>query len=214
MSSFSKSPLAFQSDEIHLHDEFRFDCGSCGNCCRGRTNEIPDTDIFISGPDLMRIAAYQKMSIQQLIDKNINISICFDSTLNLNVCRLKIRLDGSCSLFRKGRCTVYPARPRTCALFPISRGYSFLVDSRKNKAVFQKEQYIKMHPSPGYQCGSSSIYTVKKWLELNDVPEDDVEEKQWNGELAVLSEQAKRLRGPDQIFQHQAFQRLYLHWGI
>lgn len=80
-------------------DKFVFQCQMCGNCCRNRSESI-----LLSGADTFRIAKQLEMSVPATIDKYTTFGIGKDSKLPLLY--LRERLDGSCSLLRKGKCTV------------------------------------------------------------------------------------------------------------
>lgn len=206
MSRITQDPKTLGAHKIELNESFVFDCQACGNCCRGRTNSISGTDVFLSGPDVQRISRALKLPVSDMIDKYI---VTYnDPQLSLTVCRLRIRLNGSCRLLEHGKCAVYGSRPRTCALYPLGRSISFEVKGNK----YYKDEYVINEKEPGYQCGRSSSYTVREWLEQNKIPLEDLEDRKWHQRLLELSQVARRTHTSLRQFQKQAFDQLYTNW--
>lgn len=207
MSRFSQDPVTLGATPIALEDTFRFGCVGCGNCCRGRLDALATTSIFLSGPDLARAADHLALPRQALIEKYTTLHA--DEGLGLILCRLRIRPDGSCRFLTKGQCTIYPVRPRTCALFPLSRGIIFKVE--KGRSVYSHDEYCLSEREPAYKCTADQTYTAREWLDLNAVPVDDAADRAWFALLADCSlevRRAKDWRG----YQKAAFQKLYLDW--
>ena len=212
MSRMTKDPRSLGAIELGLEDSFHFWCSGCGNCCRGRTNDIADTNIFLSGPDVARISSFLGVSSREVLEKYALAYM--DEELGLTVYRLRARLDGSCSLLRGGRCTVYPARPRTCALYPLGRGMFFKL--HKWEIVFDTCRYsLNQDREPNYKCGKEAIYTVSDWLAQNGVPEDDEADKAWYERLTKLSMAGKDVKAADKPqFLTNALATLYFEWEM
>jgi hypothetical protein len=71
MSSFKQDPLSLGAQNIKIEDSFHFHCNGCGNCCRGRSNLISGTEIFLSGPDVWRIMEHTKLTFEELLEKTL-----------------------------------------------------------------------------------------------------------------------------------------------
>lgn len=185
MSGFTQDPKTLGAKELSIEDRFHFSCNACGNCCRGRTNQIKGTEIFLSGPDLWRISNLMKLSIEELIEKYV--SVYFDQDLKLNVCSLKFKYSGSCYFLKNGHCSIYDARPRTCSLYPLGR--AILINQIGKKFHFVGNQYTISEREPGYHCDylSGESYTVYEWLEKNNVPLEDIDDIKWFEEMAFYS---------------------------
>lgn len=211
MSRITQDPLSLGARKVELDEPFSFGCQACGNCCRGRTNSISGTDIFLSGPDVQRIAHALHNSVAEMIDKYI---VTYDDPdLGLTVCRLRIRLDGSCRLLTSGKCIVYDSRPRTCALYPLGRAIIF--EKRKNSFVYAHDEYVlNEEKDVGYQCERSTPHTVQEWLILNNVPLEDLEDRRWHLCLLELAQEARTTHLPLREFQRKAFDRLYTDWSL
>ena len=205
MSDFMTNINKLGINEIGLHDTFHFSCNCCGHCCRNRNDHIENSNIMLSGPDVRRISNYLHISIQEVVEKYLNKY--FDKELGLTMCRLKIRTDGSCRFLTKGKCTIHAASPRTCTLYPISRGIEFSV--LKNKIAYDHTSYYLCNDGKPYECDTSSSgyeYTVEEWLVRNNIPLEDTEDIQWMEKLLKLSND-KHKDAPD--FQINAFKQLY-----
>lgn len=209
MSTFSQDPQTLGAREIELDSKFTFTCMSCGNCCCDRSNQIPGTGIFLSGPDIQRMANHLHCSNIQFIDQYAKMY--YDSEKRLTFCQLRMRKhDGSCCLLRKGKCQIYEARPRTCALYPLGRGFQFSVQD--SEIMSFPDVYCINEPESNYECGTEKTYTVRQWLELNDVPIDDAEDRRWYQLVVELSEKAMKVPVRQAQFQRQAFFDLYTNW--
>ncbi len=158
-----------------IDDAFAFNCTLCGNCCRWEADGNPASDNLLSGADINRMAAHLKLTPVDFAGR-YGCAV-FDPALKLKVVRLKKNPDGSCILLRDGRCIAYPARPRTCALFPLVRGYSFAMD---DGAVSFAEEYFSRGPkAPMHRCQSEEILSIREWLVKNGAPESDDADRRW-----------------------------------
>ena len=86
-----------------------FECHHCGECCRNVS-----TQINLSAADIYRITQFLKCDLKEIIPKIgilpfLNEISNFDYELGLNL---------PCQFRKNSRCTIYPARPLNCRLFP------------------------------------------------------------------------------------------------
>ena len=154
----------FQNNMLKSTDTFQFDCKMCGDCCRKRTEPI-----LLTGLDIFRISRALGMDPKQVIEEK-TIGYIGDQS-HVPVLTLKERLDGSCSLLRKGRCMVHNQKPVVCALFPLGRMYN---------AITHEIQYFK---NP-YSCMTGSkggkTWTLQEWLDELNISSLDEESMAWN----------------------------------
>lgn len=95
--------------------DFGFDptaCGTCpSRCCRGVSGRV-----WVTRPDIERIAAYLRINAIDLILSNFN-------RVGNRLAIKERRVDGQFEcLFLEGphkRCAIYPARPHQCRRFPF-----------------------------------------------------------------------------------------------
>lgn len=190
MSGFRQDPINLDARELSAKEKFYFKCNSCGNCCRYRHNGIQGTEIVLSGPDIKRIESYTNMPLEEMIGKYIYIS--FDADLKLKVCCLKFKYSGCCAFLKNGKCSIYEARPRTCAIYPVGRAINF---SQVGKQfVYINDTYVINSKEPEYKCCYSNVeqYTVEEWFQENGVPIHDTHDILWFKKMAEYSYQANK----------------------
>lgn len=177
MSGFMQDPTAIGAKGIGLEDSFHFKRNACGNCCRGRMNDIDETGIFLSGPDIWRIMEFTNLSFADLLDRHINVRL--DPDLKIQVCSLRFKYSGVCTFLKKGRCSIYEARPRTCSLYPLGR--AILFKQIGNEFVHYEDTYVVSDPDSNYECDNQADdrYTINEWLARNNVPLNDKEDIEW-----------------------------------
>lgn len=116
-----------QYPRIGVGEPFGFVCAGCGECCRQRR------DLLLSGFDLYRLARRLSLPPRLLAD-----AFCKEGTgpeTCLPTLRLKPnRRTGNCPFF-DGGCTVHPARPLACALYPLGQAI--------DPATAQIEYYVQ-----------------------------------------------------------------------
>ncbi len=160
---------------MDLDDTFAFSCKLCGNCCRWEADGRSVSDNLLTGADVTRMAAHLGLTPGAFARRYARA--VFDPALTKKVMKLRKRPDGSCILLHEGRCAAYPARPRTCALFPLVRGYRFALD--ENGAAAAAEYFSPGSPAPAHKCGVDAVFTVRGWLAKNGAPVHDEEDRIW-----------------------------------
>ena len=83
--------------------EEEIDCTECANCCRVATTEINDRDA-------VRLSDYLGLKLNEFL-RDYTVETGDEGRI------LKRNADG-CVFLDGNRCSVYDARPQTCALFP------------------------------------------------------------------------------------------------
>ena len=171
MSFSEKDIKIFQKNELKPEDTFHFECKMCGSCCRKR-----DEPILLTGADIYRIARALDITMMNAIEDNAAGFIGENSHLPVLV--LRERMDGSCRLLRKGRCSVHQDKPAVCALFPLGRFY----DSRSN------EFHYFMNPRT-CQTGKSDgrTWALQEWLDEFKIEETEEMTQAWNRLITGLA---------------------------
>lgn len=164
MSYSEKDFEMFHKNELKPDDTFHFECEMCGRCCRNR-----DEPILITGADIYRIAKALGTTMMDVVSKK-TVGYIGD-TSHLPVLVLKERLDGSCSLLRKGRCMVHQDKPAVCALFPLGR-FSDLRDGSFH--YFVNPRSCQHGKSDGKE------WTLQEWLDEFNICESEKLTSAWN----------------------------------
>lgn len=149
-------------------DTFKFSCTMCGDCCRKRSEPI-----LLTGLDVFRIAQALEVKPTEVLEKYTRGYL--GDTSHIPVFVLKERTgDGSCSLLRKGRCTVHVNKPVVCAIYPLGR-VSISDGSGEIKYFNQEHACTK-----GLNGGEVQEWTLKAWLEEFNIHNLDSQSKAWN----------------------------------
>lgn len=172
MSNWAEKRLKeVQGNQLQPNDAFEFSCKMCGNCCRKRGNEL----ILLTGLDVYRISKATSMEPVEAIQKFCGMYIGDSSHLPL--IHLRERDDGSCTLLRKGRCTVHNLKPMVCALHPIGRFFS---------AEDHEIHYFKTESCPQSRT-DAKVWTLQEWLDSFGIEEWNEESLAWNNALMEVS---------------------------
>jgi hypothetical protein len=93
----------------------RFECqAGCTNCCNVRGF------VYLSESDVLRAAAFLKLSPEQFETQFV--------TRFAHTIRLRKPLDSQCHFLRDNGCSIHPAKPTQCRLYPF---WPELVEDRK-----------------------------------------------------------------------------------
>ena len=141
----------YVSRYIKIGGSYKFRCTRCGLCCSGGPN------VSVTIFDVIRIARFLRIKPEAVIDNYTNMIIADI----IPVLALKGDENGQCLfLYRdvggKTSCTIYPARPIRCRLYPI------LVESLSLNHVYIDPK------SPGVGRGSEKslpIDLIKLYVE-------------------------------------------------
>ena len=185
------------ANAMSLQDTFNYSCKECGNCCRNRKEPV-----LLTGVDVFRIAKALQIEPAEVLKKHTKSYIGDYSKLPCVI--LRERDDGSCSLLRKGLCTVHRLKPIVCALHPVGRMYHLL---EKRFIYFMQK----------VSCGSrEQTHTLKEWLDFFGIRETEETQEIYSNILKVFSEKIYALKNKDKIefFQKLFLQVLYIDYKI
>ena len=163
-----------QKNLLQPEDTFLFGCKQCGNCCRNREELIT-----VTGYDIYNIAKAMGVSAAEAAMKYCTISP--GQTSALPVAHLKERLDGSCSLLRKGLCMVQKDKPIVCRLYPVGRYYDG-----------KEQRYFRQ--GAGTCTGHGQEIKLKDWLEEFNIPALDEASVLWGKFIFAASLYARNLK--------------------
>lgn len=159
---------------IGLDEPFRFHCDQCGKCC------IHREDILLNPRDLYNMAKFLKLAPEEVVERFCEKYIGDSS--RFPVVRLKPR--GSvhrCPFLKDRKCSIHPAKPIVCAMFPIGR---YIRSDRPLENGRYKTEYLFQKPD----CGDlSEIHTVREWFEDFGIPLEDVFFQDWQSTLTKIS---------------------------
>lgn len=141
------------------NDTFKFTCRMCGKCCRNRTDPV-----VLTGYDVYRVAQALNISVEEVVMNKTELTL--GSQSNLPILYLKERLDGSCSLLRKGKCTVHQNKPVVCAIYPLGRVYS-------KDTIY----YVTQPDTCGEEDGKE--WTLQEWLDEFNIDNIQEETNAW-----------------------------------
>lgn len=168
---------AFQSNMLKPTDTFQFDCKMCGNCCRHRGEPI-----ILTGLDTFRISQALGVHPRQVIEEK-TIGYIGDQS-HVPVLTLKERLDGSCSLLRKGKCMVHSNKPIVCAIFPLGRIYN---------GITHKFAYFKQPHGCSMGNNNGKTWTLQEWLDEFNISEFEEDSLAWNKMIMGVSQVTCRI---------------------
>ena len=121
----------------------RFECQpGCSQCCEVRGF------VYLSEQDLVKAARFLRMTAQEFEAKYV---IRYRTLL-----RLRKPLDAQCHFLENHRCTIHPAKPTQCRVYPF---WPELVESRK---AWRDEA----RSCPG--IGKGSLVQIGEALEISD----------------------------------------------
>lgn len=153
----------YMDNTLKPDDTFTFECQACGTCCRKRA-----TPILMTGMDVFRVAQALNMKPMDVTSKYMRTYLGDDSHIPLFV--LKERDDGSCSLLRKGKCSVHSKKPVVCAIYPLGRYLNYEDNSIQ---YFRQDNVCKNAEKEG------KVWTLNEWLDAFGIRELDDMSRTW-----------------------------------
>lgn len=140
----------------------RFRCTGCGNCCR-------DLRVPLTDADLARLIAASGEPAHELIEwlppDAVDMAGEPSSFVELASGRRVMVLaqrDGACRFLTSDRCSVWPARPRSCRLYPLDPSFGRRSGIRRLRVL-----------TAGVDCR----YTLDGEVPLSALRQDDAELK-------------------------------------
>ncbi len=168
--------------KIDLDTTFKFSCNQCGKCCINRD------DILLTPLDVYCLSKELKMKPADMIKEYADVYIGKDSDLPI-VC---LRPRGSikrCRFLKDRKCSVHNAKPVVCALFPIGRLFEAGANG-KIDCMNAEIQYIFTNPN----CGTGETHTVREWLDMFNIPVDDIYFRKWGKAFMDISDGVIRVK--------------------
>lgn len=107
---------------VRPKDQFTFSCRQCGECCRNI-----EGCVMVESLDAYRLARYLRTKGEPIEGiEDFLFRYCEPEPLTeegFPIYMLKTKApNGSCIFLTDGRCSVYPARTRTCRIYPLTVG--------------------------------------------------------------------------------------------
>lgn len=161
---------------LKLSDEFSFACAGCGDCCRNRR------DLVLSGLDLYRLARWMRLSPRTVAEAFCRREIGQTSCLPVLVLRPSART-GHCPFLEGDGCSVHPARPLACALYPLGQS----IDPDTAGVEYFPQLPLCGAPAPGR--------TLAEYLEQAGVTERGGTDASWAVECTRLSDLLRQAGG-------------------
>lgn len=152
-------PFNYQGKETTIIEEgesFQFHCRKCGNCCRGR-----DNDIILSSHDVYSLAKGLNLTTVEIIEKYTQVHIGNNSCLPIPTLKnvKSFMGDTHCVFLENGKCKVQDYKPSVCRLYPLGRAIS------SDKKTGEKEFfYFLQHDTCGDESEKESLHTLDEWF--------------------------------------------------
>ena len=152
-----------EQNTLGPNDTFQFTCRECGACCRNRT-----TPIMLTGLDIYRMAKGLNIDAYEALARFTSGYV--GDVSHAPIVILRERLDGSCSLLRKGKCMVHSFKPIACAVHPLGRYVNLAT---------KESGYIRQS---GGCTGAvdGRVWTLDEWLDTWGLKELDAPSLAWN----------------------------------
>lgn len=150
----------FLNNALGPEDTFEFSCDRCGRCCRNRE------DILLSPHDLYRIARYLHKTPKEIVETYCEWYIGESSRIPI-IRLLPKQYRKTCPFLSKDGCSIHPAKPNVCALFPLGR----CMKPGDDELVYFLQPL---------DCGrKGEKHTVKDWMESFGYPVQDQDDIAW-----------------------------------
>lgn len=191
-------PHIKNSKPVRFSDQIRFRCRRCGACCRHVKGSV-----ILECVDAYRLAKHMGIRVDQVYEKYTDPFLLDDSGYPIFALKVKGRQD-ECVFLDGCRCTIRPARPRVCQLYP------FWVEPMDGNGG------IAYHYCTECRYHSrGTLIRVKDWMNENLTEEDRMywaEEYRTLASLAPMLREAKRRGVPvDRIQRELLFFRYYCY---
>ena len=118
-----------------------FECHHCGACCHNIS-----TQINLSIADIYRIQKYLKQELEEMMPNLGIVPFLSDD----NTFDYELGLNKPCQFRKDNRCTIYPARPLNCRMFPYFVLNTDIIDpdfgclkNERNYTEEEQNQYKK-----------------------------------------------------------------------
>lgn len=173
------------------NDQIAYSCKGCGACCRALEEQL-----MLEPLDAYRLGQHFRQAGEQIDIEDIYARFTHAAMLTEGFPIFLVNTVGAehaCVFLREHRCTVYPARPRTCRIYPLSA-----VPSEQG---IQFQYYQCMDEHAGHFSGETLC--VSDWMRQNLIAEDRVfleKEADYVARLGQLLHRAGPTRQQDWLF--------------
>lgn len=134
-------------------------CEGCSACCKGMGNSI-----VLDPLDIHRLTNHIGKSMEELLAGYVELNVV-DGIILPNL-KMAGKEEACSFLNQEGRCSVHPARPGICRLFPLGRFYE--------NNTFQ--YFLQVH-----ECQKNRTKVkVKKWLDTPNLKEYENYVNKWH----------------------------------
>lgn len=99
-----------QKENLHFH------CTLCGDCCRH-----VKLAVMLESLDVYRLAQHLHKNAENILMDYAEPQLLDEYGYPIFLLKT-VGADDACIFLKEGRCTVYPARPRTCRIYPFTMG--------------------------------------------------------------------------------------------
>ncbi len=144
------------------------DCKGCCDCCKGMGDSV-----VLDPYDIYRLSSYLKKEPQKLMESELSLGV-FDGNV-LPHLRMAGKEEQCIFLNGEGRCSVHPARPGFCRLFPLGRYY-------ENNSF---QYFLQIH-----ECKKKNRSKIKvhKWIDTPNAKSYDAFVTEWHYFLKDVQE--------------------------
>ncbi|SFQ35519.1 hypothetical protein SAMN02910358_01716 [Lachnospiraceae bacterium XBB1006] len=145
------------------------DCKGCSDCCRDM-----EATIVLDPYDVYRLTQFLNQSFESLIGNGVELSVVDGLILPL----LSMENDKGCCRFldETGRCSVHPARPGICRLYPLGR-------------IYEGDEFFYFLQTDACPAKNKTKVKIKKWLSEENYTGYEAFVRAWHG-LIVKKRQA------------------------
>lgn len=185
---------------VRPKDQFTFSCRQCGACCRNI-----EGCVMVESLDAYCLARYLRAKgepiegIEDFLFRYCEPEPLTEEGFPIYMLKTKVP-NGSCIFLTDGRCSVYPARTRTCRIYPLTVGPG------ERGRDFEYCLCLDRHQSHF----TGSRVSVKDWLYQNFKREDKEYVKR---EYEIATELGKLMRAIDPTMrQGIVFKVLYYRY--
>jgi len=154
-----------QTQNLDKNASFKFLCGPELECFTMCCQKLK---LVLTPCDIIKLKHFLKLSSDAFLDEYCDLRYD-EGTFPLYY--LEMNEDGKCPFVSPNGCTIYPARPAACRLYPIARGSSF-VNIKRDVYFILREEHCLGH-------GEGKFWTVSEWLSHEGLVEYDEVNNSW-----------------------------------